>query len=55
MLKVKIFSFESERMAEDAINKFINDNPTNEIVDIKIGGDGDTSFITYVIIYKENK
>lgn len=55
MLKVKIFSFGSPRSAEDAINKFINDNPTNEIVDIKVGGDGHSSCITYVVMYKENK
>lgn len=54
MLKVKIFSFGSVRSAEDAINKFISKNPTNEIVDIKIGGDGHSSCITYVIMYKEN-
>lgn len=55
MLKVKIFSFGSPRSAEDAINKFINDNPTNEIVDIKVCGDGLSFCITYVIMYKENK
>ena len=55
MLKVRIFSFGSVRSAEDAINKFIAENPTNEIVDIKIGGDGHSTCITYVIMYKENK
>lgn len=54
MTKVKIISTASVLTAENMINKFIEDNPHNTIVDIKVGGDGHSACITYVIIYKKN-
>lgn len=53
MLKVKIISVYSSRSAEEMINKFIANNPNNEIVDIKIGGDGGSNVMTYLIMYNE--
>lgn len=54
MLKVRIFQIVSAISAENMINKFIQSKPNIEIVDIKVGGDGLSSCMTYVIMYKEN-
>lgn len=54
MKKVRIFSLLSAKRAEEKINEFIATHPENEIVDIKVAGDGSSSCMTYVLIYQES-